>query len=118
MTKSKSGQASAGKPVKPTYKYKLKFVPSAWQEWQALDGSVKDTFKQALRKRLNNPHAPGSELRGELKGYYKIKLKKQGYRLVYGVEDEVLVVLVMAVDKREDSLVYRSALSRVAHKPG
>lgn len=94
-------------------KYRLKFVPSALAEWQALDGSVKENFRKLLRTRLDNPHVPGSALRGQLKGYYKIKLRKQGYRLVYGVEDDVLVVMVMAVDKREDAEVYASAIARL-----
>ena len=46
-------------------------------------------------------------------GYYKIKLLEQGCRLVYGVEDDALAVIVMAVDKREDGLVYRAVLSRI-----
>lgn len=99
-------------------KYRLKFVPSALAEWQALDGSVKEPLRKLLKKRLENPHVPGSALHGELQGYYKIKLRRQGVRLVYGIEDDTLVVMVMAVDKREDSLVYRSALTRVGRKPG
>ncbi len=95
------------------HRYRLKFVPSAWAEWQALDGSVREPLRRLLKKRLDNPHVPGAELRGELRGYYKIKLRKQGFRLVYGVEDDVLVVMVMAIDKREDGLVYRSAANRL-----
>lgn len=95
------------------YRYKLKFLPSALDEWRALDGSVKENFRKLLKARLQNPHVPGSELRGQLKGYYKIKLRKQGYRLVYGVEDDALVVMVMAVDKREDAEVYASAVARL-----
>ena len=95
------------------HRYRLKFVPSAWAEWQALDGSVKEPLRRLLKKRLDNPHVPGAELHGELRGYYKIKLRKQGFRLVYGVEDDVLVVMVMAIDKREDGLVYRSAAIRL-----
>ena len=52
-------------------------------------------------------------MRGDLRGYYKIKLLKQRCRLVYGVEDDALAVIVMAVDKREDGLVYRAVLSRI-----
>ena len=96
------------------YKYRLQFVPSAWVEWQALDGSVKEPLRKLLKKRLENPHVPGGELHGALAGYYKIKLRKQGYRLVYGVEDDILMVMVMAVDKREDSSVYESALLRMS----
>ena len=53
-------------------------------------------------------------MHGALAGHYKIKLRKQGYRLVYGVEDDILMVMVMAVDKREDSAVYQSAMTRLS----
>ena len=56
---------------------------------------------------------PGSALHGDLNHCYKIKLSKQGYRLVYSVEDDVLTVLVLAIDKREDLAAYRSAIERL-----
>lgn len=95
------------------YKYRLQFVPSAWAEWQALHGSVKEPLRKLLQKRLDNPHMPGSELHGALAGHYKIKLRKQGYRMVYGVQDDIVLVMVMAIDKREDSAVYQSAVARI-----
>ena len=93
--------------------YRLKFLPEALDEWNALDGSVKGVLRKLLKKRLEQPHVPGAELRGALRDCYKIKLLKQGYRLVYQVEDDVLVVLVLAVAKREDLAVYRSAIERL-----
>jgi mRNA interferase RelE/StbE len=93
--------------------YKLKFVPGALEEWNSLDGSVKAVLRKLLKKRLEQPHVPGSELHGDLVNCYKIKLLKHGYRLVYQVEDNVLVVLVLAVAKREDMAVYRAAVSRL-----
>jgi mRNA interferase RelE/StbE len=93
--------------------YRLKFVPDALKEWQALDGSIKEPLRKALKKRLEQPHMPGSELHGNLHGCYKIKLRKQGYRLVYLVEDDVLVVLVLAIDHREDLAVYHAAMLRL-----
>lgn len=98
------------------HRYRLLFLPSALREWQALDGSVKEPLRKLLKKRLDNPHLPGAALHGDLKGYYKVKLKKQGVRLVYGVEDDVLIVMVMAVDRREDGLVYRSVIARLGEK--
>lgn len=100
----------------PKHPYRLRFVRSAWTEWEALDGSVKEPLRKLLRKRLDNPHVPSAALHGELRGYYKIKLRKAGYRLVYGVEDDALIVMVIAVDRRADSLVYRSAIARLTHK--
>jgi mRNA interferase RelE/StbE len=94
-------------------RFRLKFLPEALVEWNALDGSVKEVLRKALKKRLLQPRLPGAELHGSLRDCYKIKLRKQGYRLVYSVDDGELVVLVLAVDKREDMLVYRSALARL-----
>lgn len=94
-------------------RYRLKFMPEALAEWNALDGSVKEVLKKLLKKRLEQPRLPGAELRGDLRDCYKIKLLKQGYRLVYLVEDNVLVVLVLAVAKREDMAVYRAAVDRL-----
>ena len=105
MTSKQSG-------VKAAAKYRLKFVPDAWREWQALDGSIKQALKPLLAKRLQNPHVPGSLLHRELAGCYKIKLLKQGYRLVYMVEDDELIVLILAVGKREDNVAYRAAAKR------
>ncbi len=87
MTKSEDG------------KYRLKFMPEALEEWNALDGGAKGPLRKALKKRLEQPHVPGTRLHGDLANCYKIKLRKQGYRLVYSVEDDVLVVLVLAVGK-------------------
>ena len=97
---------------KTATKYRLTFVPDAWREWRALDGSIKQALKPLLAKRLQNPHVPGARLHRELAGCYKIKLLKQGYRLVYMVEDDVLAVLVLAVGKREESVAYSSAATR------
>jgi mRNA interferase RelE/StbE len=92
--------------------YQLQFDEDAFKEWVKLDGSVKTTLKKLLLKRLEQPHVPGDALHRELKGYYKIKLRKQGYRLIYAVKDDVLVVLVVAVGKRENDEVYLEAVKR------
>lgn len=105
MTKSDATQGAS--------RYRLKFLPEAIEEWNALDGSVKEVLRKALKKRLQQPRTPGAQLHGDLRNCYKIKLRKQGYRLVYSVEDDALVVLVLAVDKREDMAAYRSAVERL-----
>ena len=43
---------------------------------------------------------------------YKIKLRSIGYRLVYEVQDKCLVVLIVAVGKRDKNAVYKAAESR------
>ena len=91
--------------------YSLKFLPSALEEWENLNNSIKPLFKKKLQERLNNPHVPASRLRG-FENHYKIKLKKAGFRLVYEVLDDENSVLVIAVGKREDNLVYLQAQER------
>jgi mRNA interferase RelE/StbE len=44
---------------------------------------------------------------------YKIKLKNAGYRLVYQVDDSRVVVIVVAVGKRENLTVYKVAGKRM-----
>jgi len=96
--------------------YRLKFVPDALAEWNALDGSLKEPLRKLLKKRLENPRVPGAELKGELRDCYKIKLLKQGYRLIYAVEDDVMVVLVLAIDRRDKSAAYHAAIKRFQAK--
>ena len=96
------------------HKYKLRFMPEALDEWHRLDGSVKVNLKKLLAKRLDHPHVPGGELQGPLAGCYKIKLRQQGARLIYSVEDEHLVVTVVAVGRREDGRAYESAMERLS----
>ena len=69
-------------------------------------------FTRKLAERLNAPHVPSARLSG-MRDCYKIKLRSLGYRLVYQVENEVLVVLVIAVGKRERNKVYKTAAKRL-----
>jgi mRNA interferase RelE/StbE len=96
--------------------YRLQFLPEALKEWEAIDGSIKAPLQAALKKRLENLHVPSAVLGSELAGCYKIKLRKQGYRLVYVVENEVLVVIVLAISKRERLAAYESALKGLMTK--
>jgi mRNA interferase RelE/StbE len=79
--------------------YKLKFLPSAKKEWDNLDNSIKTQFKNKLRKYLENPHILSNKLR-DFDCAYKIKLRSASFRLVYEVDDQEIIVFVIAVDKR------------------
>jgi len=49
---------------------------------------------------LENPKIPKNKLRGST-DLYKVKLRSAGYRLVYHVIDERVVIIVIDVDKRD-----------------
>lgn len=92
--------------------YDIEFLRDAWKEWEKLDASLKTQFKKKLLDRLQHPHVESARLR-TLPDCYKIKLRRSGYRLVYQVEDNRLVVVVVAVGKRDRSLVYETASKRL-----
>lgn len=91
--------------------FKLEFLPSALKEWEKLGHTIRDQLKKKLRERLSLPRTPADALHG-MPDHYKIKLRSAGYRLVYRVEDDRVVVTVVAVGKRERGDVYESAKSR------
>ena len=91
--------------------YELGFHPDALSEWHKLDPSVREVFKKKLAERLLHPRVPACRL-SRHQDRYKIKLRSVGYRLVYEVREGELVVVVVAVGKRERNAVYRAAAGR------
>ena len=91
--------------------YSLEFVESALKEWRKLAPDIRDPLKHKLAERLEHPRVPSARLHG-LPDCYKIKLRTAGYRLVYQVDDKVVVVTVIAVGKRDKGLVYLAAKKR------
>ncbi len=77
--------------------YELHFHPLALKEWKKLSKELQEQFKKLLKRRLENPHVISAKLSGQLKDCYKIKLHQAGYRLVYQVNDNKMILLVVAV---------------------
>ena len=92
--------------------YEIEFYEDAFEEWHRLDTSVRNQFKKKLAKLVDDPHRPANRLRG-LEGCYKIKLRTAGVCLVYKVEDGELIILVVAVGKRDKNAVYDTARERL-----
>ncbi|MFT5452584.1 MAG: mRNA interferase RelE/StbE [Enterobacterales bacterium] len=92
--------------------YKLEFLTEALKEWKSLDSTTKKQFKKKLAERLDNPLVPSAKLLGA-KNRYKIKLRAAGYRLIYEVLNDEVVVVVIAVGKRERNRVYKIAAKRI-----
>ncbi|MDP3636297.1 MAG: type II toxin-antitoxin system RelE/ParE family toxin [Azonexus sp.] len=91
--------------------FELEFLEEALAEWQRLDGSIKEQFKKKLAERLASPRVPSAKPSG-YPDRYKIKLRSIGYRLVYEVKDSQLIVLVVAVGKRDRNAIYKAAAQR------
>ena len=93
--------------------FELGFLDDALREWGKLDGGIREQFKKKLAERLIAPRVPSALLAGQ-RDRYKIKLRGVGYRLVYEVRDKQLIVVVVAVGKRERNAVYKAAARRQA----
>ena len=91
--------------------YELAFLEVSLKEWEKLDRNIKTQFKKKLEERLETPRVQSAKLHGH-DDRYKIKLRSIGCRLVYQVNDDVLIMLVVAVGKRERNAVYKAAESR------
>ena len=92
--------------------YRLTFLRDAKKEWDKLGGNVRQQFERKLREILAAPRRPAARLSG-LPDCYKIKLKDAGYRLVYRVFEDRVVVQVVAVGRRERNAVYEAAARRL-----
>lgn len=92
--------------------YKLLFKEQALEEWNNLDQTIREQFAKKLRTLKENPRIDSARLSG-LKNCYKIKLRKAGYRLVYEVREKEVVILIVAIGKRERNEVYKTAAKRL-----
>lgn len=92
--------------------FDLEFLPSARKEWDRLGSATRSQFARKLRERLQAPRVPSARL-SELPDCYKIKLRAVGYRLIYRVYDDRIVVQVIAVGRRDRNAVYKTAAGRI-----
>lgn len=96
--------------------YEIKFHPMALKEFLELDGSIKKLVKKQMDK-LKTAPLLGEELGNkngyDLSGYRKMYAYKKQIRIVYSVVENVLLVNIIAIEKREDLEVYKTASERV-----
>jgi mRNA interferase RelE/StbE len=97
---------------------RLKIDRTAQKEFNKLDGAIRDRFKRKLRKLLDGSEKPSRNdaLAGFPSGYFKIKLRNAGYRLVYYYDEGELVILVIAIGKRDRNSVYEAARQRLLRR--
>lgn len=94
--------------------YSIEILPSARREWKKLDHDIKRQVVRKLEQLRENPRVSSSRLAG-LSDCYKIKLRSKGYRVIYQVVDDRLVIVVIAAGKRDDGKddVYSMAALRL-----
>ena len=87
-------------------RYRVSIKRSAVKEIEAIPQKKE---RQRIIRRIgqlaDNPRPPGSR---KLSGHDKYRIRQGVYRIVYGIDDVEIVVLVVKVGHRKD--VYRGAL--------
>jgi mRNA interferase RelE/StbE len=84
--------------------YAVEIEPAAWQSIMALPQRTQERIFNAIEALEDNPRPGGMKaLKGSWRGFYRVRVGD--YRVVYTVEDDRLVVVVVKVADRKD--VYR-----------
>lgn len=91
--------------------FELGFLDEALKERQNLDKITRGQFKKKLAERQENPRVPSAKLSGH-KDRYKINLRSVAYRLTYEVRDREVIIVVIAIGKRDRSEVYYTPAKR------
>ena len=102
--------------------WKIEYIKEAQRDLQKLDAYNRIILK-AIEKTAQRPLPPpdgigkplGNHAAANLSGYYKIKLRDLGYRVVYGLVREGNVMKVIVISIRDDDAVYREAERRIAN---
>lgn len=92
--------------------YSLEFDKRALKEWRKLGDTVRQQFKKKLAEILLQPRIEANRLHS-LPDCYKIKLRSSGYRLIYQVIDQEVVIFVVALGRRDHDQAYQSAAERL-----
>lgn len=93
---------------------KIQIEQEALKEWRKLPDQVRQRFKKKLEEALNNQAPIGVELRG-YPGFYRLKMKRPNYRLVYRwLESGSIAIAVVIIESREK--VYQKMKARLENR--
>lgn len=103
--------------------WKIEYLREAQRDLQRLDAYNRRLILKAIEKTAERPlPSPegigkplGNHAAANLSGYYKIKLRDLGYRVVYGLVREGNIMKVIVISIRDDEAVYREAERRIAN---
>ena len=102
-------------------KWTIEYIKEAQRDLRQLDPYNRKIILKAIDKTAERPLPPpdgigkplGNHSSSSLSGYYKIKLKKLGYRVVYQLikQDNIMKIIVISV--RDEEEVYKEAERRI-----
>jgi mRNA interferase RelE/StbE len=96
--------------------YDFEFHPEAKEELKKLNRSIQLLFAKKLKHVLKAPEIGirlGNKNNLELAGLRKVYFNNKRYRIVYEIIEDVVMIHIIAVGKRDEMEVYKKADSRV-----
>ncbi|HEY5900003.1 MAG TPA: type II toxin-antitoxin system RelE/ParE family toxin [Burkholderiales bacterium] len=94
--------------------YRAEIIPSVAEVLRHLPPDLKRAVKSSIRAVGADP-AIGEPLRGELKGHFKVGVRR--YRIVYRIDRKARAVVVVAVGHRRSVYEELADLQRQGAKP-
>lgn len=102
-------------------KWTIEYIKEAQKDLRKLDPYVRKLVLKAIEKTAERPLPPpdgigkplGNHASSRLSGFYKIKLRNLGYRVVYDLVREGNVMKIIIISVRDDEAVYKEAERRI-----
>ena len=102
-------------------KWTVEYIKEAQKDLRKLDPYVRKLVLKAIDKTAERPLPPpegigkplGNHASSRLSGFYKIKLRNLGYRVVYDLVREGSVMKIIIISVRDDEEVYKEAERRI-----
>ena len=102
-------------------KWTVEFIKEAQKDLKRLDPYNQRLILKAISKTAERPLPPpdgigkplGNHSAANLSGFYKIKPRDLGYRVVYSLEIENGVMKIIIISVRADEEVYKEAERRI-----
>lgn len=81
--------------------YTIKFDRRVKKDLKSIQAQDIKRIKSVILELSNNPRPDGcTKLKGDKRDYYRIRVGN--YRVIYSIEDEILLVLVVRVGHRQE----------------
>lgn len=102
-------------------KWKIEYIKEAQRDLKRLDPYNRKVILKAIEKTAERPLPPpdgigkplGNHASARLSGFYKIKLKDMGYRVVYQLIRQNDMMRIIVISVRDDEAVYKEAERRI-----
>lgn len=101
--------------------WKIEYIKEAQRDLKRLDSYNRKIILKAIEKTSERPLPPpdgigkplGNHSTSKLSGFYKIKLRNLGYRVVYSLVRDKETMKIIVISVRDDDAVYKEAERRI-----